>query len=121
MLAVVACFLIGQILHTTTLVNQTYWAQNFVSIIVMPWGMDMSLPCGTIILSSGMPREHQGIAASLINTVVNYSISISLSIACTITRQTGNRGENVLGSYRNTWYFAIGLDGLRMAITLHLL
>jgi hypothetical protein len=68
-----------------------------------------------------MPREHQGIAASLINTVVNYSISISLGIAGTIIRQTSNGGSNVLGSYRNAWYFAIGLDGLGMAVALYFL
>lgn len=80
--------------------------------------MDMSFPAGTIILSNGMPREHQGIAASLINTVVNYTISLSLGIAGTIIRQTNNGKENMLGSYRNAWYFAIGLDGLGMAIAL---
>lgn len=120
MVAAMACFLTGQILIATTPVSQTYWAQTFVSLVVMPWGMDMSFPAGTIILSNGMPREHQGIAASLINTVVNYSISLSLGIAGTIVRQTNDGGENVLGSYRNAWYFAIGLDGLGMVIALWL-
>ncbi|KUJ18908.1 MFS general substrate transporter [Mollisia scopiformis] len=113
-----ACFLTGQILIATTLVSQTYWAQTFVSVVIMLWGMDMSFPAGTIILSNGMPREHQGIAASLVNTVVNYSISLSLGIAGTIIRQTNEGGGNSLGSYRNAWYFAIGLDSLGMVIAL---
>lgn len=119
MVAAMACFLTGQILIATAPVSQTYWAQTFVSLVIMPWGMDMSFPAGTIILSNGMPREHQGIAASLINTVVNYSISLSLGIAGTIVRQTDGGGSNVLGSYRNAWYFGIGLDSLGLMIALY--
>lgn len=118
MVFAMACFLAGQIILATAPVSQTYWAQTFVTLIVMPWGMDLSFPCGTIILSESMPREHQGIAASLVNTVVNYSISVSLGIAGTIIRQTNNGGANRLGSIRNAWYFAIGLDGLGLSIAL---
>jgi MFS family permease len=105
MVVAMACFLTGQVLTATTPVLQTYWAQTFVSLIIMPWGMDMSFPAGTIILSNGMPQEHQGIAASFINTVVNYSISLSLGIAGTIIWQTNGGGSNVLKSYRNAWVF----------------
>ncbi|KAI4741733.1 hypothetical protein E4T50_07881 [Aureobasidium sp. EXF-12298] len=45
-------FLIGQILIATTPIDQVYWAQTFVAIIIMPWGMDLSFPSGTIILSN---------------------------------------------------------------------
>jgi MFS family permease len=34
-----ASFLIGSLLFMTAPLNQTYWAQAFVSIIIMPWGM----------------------------------------------------------------------------------
>jgi hypothetical protein len=119
MVAAMACFLTGQILIATAPVSQTYWAQTFISLLIMPWGMDMSFPAATIIISNGLPREHQGSAASLINTVVNYSISISLGVAGTIVRQTNDSGKEVLEGYRNAWYFAIGLDGFGMAIALY--
>ena len=35
-------FCIGNILVATAPVNQTYWANLFVAVIVTPWGMDMS-------------------------------------------------------------------------------
>jgi hypothetical protein len=41
MLAAMVCFLPGQILLATTPVSQTYWASTFLSLIIMPWGMDM--------------------------------------------------------------------------------
>ncbi|KAG4439029.1 hypothetical protein IFR05_005493 [Cadophora sp. M221] len=116
-----AYFVTGQVFLATVPVSQTYWAQTFAALIVMPWDMDMNFPAGTIILSDGMPREHQGIAASLIKTVVNYSISFSLGIAGTIVRRADGGGDSTLRSYRNAWYFAIGLDGLGMVIALYFL
>jgi len=85
----------------------------------MPWGMDMSFPSGTIILSNSTAKEHQGVAASLVNTVVNYSISIALGVAGTVDRNVNEGGRNVLGGYRGAWYFAIGLDVLAVLIALY--
>ena len=39
MLASMTFFTVGLILLATAPVNQIYWAQTFVSIVVMPWGM----------------------------------------------------------------------------------
>ncbi|KOG96848.1 Amf1p DI49_5190 [Saccharomyces eubayanus] len=112
MLFAMTAFTVGIILISTAPVNQTYWAQTFVSIIVMPWGMDMSFPAATIMLSNSMPHEHQGLAASLVNTVVNYSISIGLGVAGTIESQVNDGGSNALKGYRCSWYLGIGLSGL---------
>ena len=38
-------------------VEQTYWAQLFVAIIIMPWGRDMSFPAATVILSATSRRN----------------------------------------------------------------
>ncbi|SCU85374.1 LAMI_0C11034g1_1 [Lachancea mirantina] len=116
MLAAMTAFTVGGICIATAPVQQTYWAQTFVSLIVMPWGMDMSFPAATIILSNTMPKEHQGLAASLVNTVVNYSISIGLGFAGTIESQINDGGANVLKGYRGSWYMAIGLSGLGIAV-----
>jgi len=112
-------FLIGQILLATVPAEQTYWAQTFVSIVVMPWGMDMSFPSATIILSNSTPKHDQGVASSLVNTTVNYSISLGLGIAGTIVRNTSMSGASQLTSYRGAWYFGIGLDGLAVLIALY--
>ena len=112
MLFAMTAFTVGTILIATAPVHQTYWAQTFVSIIVMPWGMDMSFPAATIMLSDSMPHEHQGLAASLVNTVVNYSISIGLGIAGTIESRVNDGGAKPLKGYRCSWYMGIGLSGL---------
>ncbi|THY26622.1 MFS general substrate transporter [Aureobasidium pullulans] len=84
MLIAMLAFFVGQVITAFMPVNQSYWPQMFVSILIMPFGMDMSFPAATVILSNHMPREHQGLAASLVNTMVNYSISLALGIAGTV-------------------------------------
>lgn len=76
----------------------------------------MSFPSGTLILSNSMPREHQGLAASLVNTVVNYSISIGLGLAGTVEIQVNHGGKDPLRGYRGASYMGIGLAGLGVGV-----
>lgn len=117
LLASMCAFCTANILLATMPVNQIYWAQTFVSAIVAPWGMDMSYPSASILLSDKMPREHQGLAASLVNTAINYSISIALGVAGTIESRINPDGTRLLEGYRSAWYFAIGVSGLSIAIS----
>ncbi|EFY94569.1 major facilitator superfamily transporter [Metarhizium robertsii ARSEF 23] len=118
MLISMTAFLVGGIIFATVPVHQTYWAQTFVSVIVFPWGMDMSFPAATIVLSRAMPRRHQGLAASLVNTFVNYSISIGLGFAGTVDSQVSDGGKNVLRGYRGAFYMGIGLSSLGVVVAL---
>ncbi|KAL9064388.1 MAG: hypothetical protein Q9161_008900 [Pseudevernia consocians] len=114
-------FTVGTIMIATTPVHQSYWAQSFVCMIVIPWGMDMSFPAATLILSNAVAKKHQGIAASLVNTVVNYSISLALGFAGTVEShvdQGGTTPEDVLLGFRGAWYFAIGLSGFGLFLSL---
>ncbi|KAL4919706.1 major facilitator superfamily [Aspergillus aurantiobrunneus] len=112
-------FTLGTVLITIAPVHQTYWALTFVSLVVIPWGMDMSFPAATLMLSNAVKREHQGLAASLVTTVVNYSISLSLGFAGTIESQIvkGDSPVERLKGYRSALYFAIGLGGLGLGIS----
>ncbi|KAF1949835.1 MFS general substrate transporter [Byssothecium circinans] len=106
----IAAGLMG-ILLTHTPVSFTYWAQTFVSIVVMPFGMDMSFPAATLILSNHMPREHQGLAASLVNTVANYSISIALGVAGTVEVYAPGSADGRMAN-RNAQFTVLGLAGV---------
>ncbi|KAF2646065.1 hypothetical protein P280DRAFT_485844 [Massarina eburnea CBS 473.64] len=110
MMASMIAFLAGTLVAAFQPDEQVYWAQTFVSIVVMPFGMDMSFPAATVILSNHMPQEHQGLAASLVNTVVNYSISIALGIAGTVEVYAPG-SEDVVTANRNAHYSAVGLAG----------
>ncbi|KEZ43655.1 hypothetical protein SAPIO_CDS4258 [Scedosporium apiospermum] len=114
-------FAIGVTLTATTPVDQIYWAQTFVSVIIMPFGMDMSFPAATLILSDAVKKEHQGIMASLVNTVVNYGISLGVGFAGTVEVHVNNGGkteEDMLTGFRSALYLGIGLAGLGVVICL---
>lgn len=118
MLMALLAFTVGSIIMATTPVHQIYWGQLFVCVVVIPWGMDMSFPAATIILSNSVHKKHQGIAASLVNTVVNYSISLGLGFAGTVDQQINNggvTGADTLKGYRGALYMAIGLASLGLA------
>ncbi|KAK9447837.1 YOR378W-like protein [Limtongia smithiae] len=109
-------FTIGNVLMGTTPVDQSYWFQSFWSVIVTPFGMDMSFPSGTIILSDSMPHHYQGLAASLIGTVVNYSIALGLGIAGSVEENRDPDATKLLVGYRAAWYVAMGLSGFGIVI-----
>ncbi|KAJ5641849.1 hypothetical protein N7490_005849 [Penicillium lividum] len=115
------CFMVGTILVATAPVHRTYWAQLFVCMLVIPFGMDTSFPAATVIFSNAVKKEHQGMGAALIATVVNYSISLGLGFAGTIEVHVNKGGKtpaDVLLGYRGAWYFAIGLTGLGILLSL---
>ncbi|POS74089.1 major facilitator superfamily transporter [Diaporthe helianthi] len=114
-------FTTGMIIFATAPVDQIYWAQTFVSIAVIPFGMDMSFPAATLILSNAVKKEHQGIAASLVATVVNYSISLGVGFAGTVEVHVNNHGKtksDLLKGYRGALYLGVGLATLGLIICL---
>jgi hypothetical protein len=58
--------------------------------MIMPWGMGMNFPAARILR---MGKEYQGVAPSLLDMVVNSSISIWLGLAGAIKSQI-NSGRN---------------------------
>ncbi|CAG8230865.1 unnamed protein product [Penicillium salamii] len=118
MLAAMLAFTIGLSLLATLPPGQVYWANAFLIMLITPWGMDMSFPSGTLIMSNAMPREHQGVAGSLVNTVVNYSISLGLGLAGTVERYVDPDGSNLLKGYRGASYMGVGLAGLGSVIAI---
>lgn len=141
LLASMLCFVTGMTLLATVPLHQTFWGQTFVSLLTMPWGMDMSFPSTIAIVSQSLPAEHQGTASALVNVVVNYSISMGLGIAGTIIKHTGGTEDvsgagqpgphgqsglfpggdekktmTLLRGFRAAWDFGIGLDVLGVVI-----
>ncbi|KAK3945699.1 major facilitator superfamily domain-containing protein [Diplogelasinospora grovesii] len=121
MVAALSAFLAGIILVATMPVDQIYWGQAFVCVLVITWGMDMSSPASTVILSDAVSKRHQGIAASFVNTVVNYSISLALGFAGTAEVHLNNGGKtkgDMLKGYRAALYVGVGLAGLGWLLNL---
>ncbi|EFQ25634.1 major facilitator superfamily transporter [Colletotrichum graminicola] len=114
-------FTVGVTLTATAPADQVYWAQIFVSMLVMPFGMDMSFPAATLILSNAVKKEHQGIGASLVNTVVNYGIALGVGFAGTVEVHVNNGGrtkEDQFKGFRGALFMGVGLAGLGLGVAL---
>jgi hypothetical protein len=90
---------------------------SFKLIANQHFRMDVSFPVSTLFLSNAVPREHQGISASLVNTVVNYSIAIGLGIAGTVEAEIPN-SNSLLDGYRAAQYTSVGLSGLGLGVSI---
>lgn len=116
-----ACVLAACLLLATFPPGQTYWAQLFPSLIFAPLGLDMNFPAAILVMSNAMGKEHQGMAMSLVNTIVNYSISLSLGIAGTIEQQvTKTKPEGpatVFFGYHSAEYFSCGIVGFGLLLS----
>lgn len=113
-----AAFTVGNILTATMPARQTYWAQTFIGFLIIPFGMDISFPASSLILSNMVPRHRQGVAASLVNTVINYSISIGLGAAGTAEREVRLKGASELHGYRVALWVSVGMAGSSLIIAL---
>jgi hypothetical protein len=69
-------------------------------------------------MSNATPHKHQGIAASVMNTVVNYSISIGLGIAGTVESRVNRDGQDPFAGIRGAQYVGIGLAGLGVLVSI---
>lgn len=126
MVCAMVAFFVGIVLAATMPARQSFWAQAFVSVLIMPFGMDMSFPAGSIILSNSMPAHQQGLAMSLVNTAVNYSISIALGIAGTVESRVVAKAikagrkpaATLLLGFRSAFYTAVALSGLGLVLAI---
>lgn len=129
-----SAFFLGCLLLALAPVEQSFWFNTFWSLVIMPWGYasqcipifcggsvadkhtrtDISFPVSTVFISDSVPEEHQGISASLINTIINYSMALGLGIAGTaevaVTRASST--NSLLEGQRAAQYTSLGLAGL---------
>lgn len=70
-------FFAGTVLLVFAPVDQSYWVNTFLSVIIMPFAMNWSFPSGTILMANAVAKQHQGIAASLICTVRTFTARMS--------------------------------------------
>ncbi|KAF7556465.1 hypothetical protein G7Z17_g1461 [Cylindrodendrum hubeiense] len=83
---------VALILIATMPEQQTYWAQVFPALILVAFGPDFLFTAAQIIASVTVKREQQGIAGSLIGTLLSYGLATGLGFAGTVEFYT-NDGE----------------------------
>ncbi|KAI2627897.1 MFS general substrate transporter [Hypomontagnella submonticulosa] len=103
-----SCMLVATILIVTMPEQQSYWYQVFPSTILSSLSPDLVYTAAQIIASNSVSRKQQGIAGSLIGSLLLYGTSLGLGFASTVESEVGETHSMVAG-YRGALYFAVGL------------
>lgn len=99
---------VSLILIATMPEQQSYWRQVFPALILVAFGPDFLFTASQIIASATVKRQQQGIAGSLIGTLLSYGLATGLGFAGTVEYYT-NPGRGPVQGYRNALYLGIGM------------
>jgi MFS family permease len=106
------------IIVATMPAKQLYWAQLFPAAVLMALCPDFVFTAAQIITSNSVQKHEQGVAGSLIGTLLTYGMSMGLGFAGTVEMRVNNNGKDIVEGYRGALYVAIGLAGAALAIDL---
>lgn len=112
------CTTVCLILVVTQPEQQIYWAQMFPGLIFLSFGPDFLFTAAQIIASNTVKRSQQGIAGSLIGTLLSYGLSTGLGFAGTVEVYTNDHGQNIIKGYRNALYLGIGMSSAATVLAL---
>ncbi|KAK7743369.1 hypothetical protein SLS62_010643 [Diatrype stigma] len=103
------CMLLGNLLIATMPAQQSYWYQVFPSTIVTAFCPDLVYTAGQIVASNSVNRSQQGIAGSLIGSLLLYGNSLGLGFASTVESEVTRKSGDVVTGYKSALYFAVGI------------
>lgn len=96
--------------------NLTYWAMGFPAMFLSAFTIDLIVTSAQIIASNTVSIKHQGVAGSLVGTLLSYGMSTGLGFAGTVEVNTFDNGNNLLRGYHSAAYLATGLAGAALII-----
>ncbi|KAL7620133.1 hypothetical protein AAE478_009126 [Parahypoxylon ruwenzoriense] len=103
------CMLTASILIATMPEQQSYWYQVFPSTVMASLSPDLVYTAAQIIASNSVSRSQQGIAGSLIGSLLLYGSSLGLGFASTVEAEVLKKSHNAVTGYRMAVYFAVGI------------
>ncbi|KAI1817305.1 major facilitator superfamily-domain-containing protein [Poronia punctata] len=115
--------ILGCILLATRPLSQSFWPQQFTSMLFIGWSAYTIVPLAAALISQG--REiGPDLAAMLVDTAVFYGIALGLGIAGTAESRSMD-GSLTLADrfkgYRAAYWTSVGMAGLQLLVYLSLL
>ncbi|OLN96616.1 Drug resistance protein YOR378W-like 2 [Colletotrichum chlorophyti] len=105
----------SQLLIALIPLGGSYWAWVFPAVILSTVGIDLSTILMTVFVTTTFPIAQQGLAGSVINSVLQLGVAFVLGLADNIQSVTVD--EAGLGkSYKNTFWFGVGLAAAALSI-----
>lgn len=110
--------LTSSILVVTMPEQQLYWKQLFPAVIIISFCPDFVFTAAQIIASNSVPRNQQGVAGSLIGTLLSYGTSTGLGFGGTVEVHTNHEGLDIVSGYRGALYLGIGFAAASLILSL---
>ncbi|KAL2691212.1 hypothetical protein Neosp_001593 [[Neocosmospora] mangrovei] len=105
----------SQLLIALIPLGGSYWAWVFPAVIFSTIGIDLSTILMTVFVTTTFPTAQQGLAGSVINSVLQLGVAFVLAL--TDVLQSATVDEAGLGkSYKNTFWFGVGAAAASLLI-----
>ena len=105
------------VLLATIPANLTYWAMAFPAMFVSAFTIDLITTSAQIIASNTVPMKHQGVAGSLVGTLLSYGMSTGLGFAGSVEINTYDNGNDPLRGYHGAAYLGVGLSSAALVLS----
>lgn len=110
--------LVANILLATMPAQQVYWQTAFFAVGIAAFCPDFIFTAAQIIASNSVKRSEQGIAGSLIGTLLSYGISTGIGFGGTVEVHTNHGGKDVVRGYRGALYLGVGFAAASLVLSL---
>ncbi|KAF4823343.1 Drug resistance protein [Colletotrichum siamense] len=105
----------SQLLIALIPLGGSYWAWVFPAVIFSTVGIDLSTILMTVFVTTTFPTSQQGLAGSVVNSVLQLGVAFVLALTDII--QSATVDEEGLGkSYKNTFWFGVGAAATSLLI-----
>jgi hypothetical protein len=110
--------LVANILLATMPAQQIYWQTSFFAVCLAAFCPDFIFTAAQIIASNAVARNEQGIAGSLIGTLLTYGMSTGIGFGGTVEVHTNRGGTDTVRGYRGALYLGVGFAAASLALSL---
>jgi MFS family permease len=107
-------FLLSMILFAILPESPNYWAYIFPAMIFATAGVDITYSVSNVFITTNMPKNRQGLAGALINSVLFLGMSFFLGIADITVAATAHLGQRE--SFKVAFWLGVGCAGLSLII-----
>jgi MFS family permease len=109
---------IANILLATMPAQQIYWQTACFAVCFAAFCPDFIFTAAQIIASNSVSRNQQGIAGSLIGTLLTYGMSTGIGFGGTLEVHTNHDGTDIVRGYRSALYLGIGFAAASLVLSL---
>jgi EmrB/QacA subfamily drug resistance transporter len=110
LLAGLACIGAGQLVLAQISAHATYLAVVLPGLLLTSLGIGLALPTASIVITSGVRREDQGLAGALFTTSQQTGAAVGLAVLATAAAaRTAHEAGSLVAGYRLSFLISTGI------------